>query len=738
MKRFCETKGAKIFWALAGCGIISACSTSPPDDPIVILTGWGTPIGFSEPYNEYISYRTSGGEIATSADQPCTQWHTGEEPYRVEMLRAPFAVSNKVKGFERVWDSSGVYTLSDDGETYIPVAKDALPLPVASLDDETRVIALKDYESAGSRRKYGPDPRNGIDYLDGTYRIEQPNGVADFFEMDRAYRPRIVGMMGWDPERPPYFPDYMGLEKQLITGYIEDYFDNRIEWTEGYYSAVPGLSKHLKDTAPEVAERGYRKIVIAKPITDHNIYANIYWDRNLALQSLCRAGYETDEFDIRQVRMHGRTPEYNRIMLDNLHRHLELLDTGDEVAVIYTTHGLPWPGPTPVGPMSNAMPWINEVFHENSYLNFLSFKNYVKEFEDDYAISFAKTGGSGSEDARTRNLFAYSEYNPDAIGYADDPLRYLGLRDNIEDAILNQKKEEVVVVLSHWGHTFWVLLTSTREAWDIPLNSIEEMAAGEYRKVWCERYTGPGEYEQLQAENSRCPEGYTRLQITEAFEDFTQDYATNYANRIRGGIERFGIFPDLEIKIFARGDVSRQYGGSATVTDGLLAGTAVIVPPDPQPLLPEGYRWENRYRPASHKDPNTGIDAVRAINEYAAMGDFLDGAKDDFTLVIGTQEMRVPGEAMPVHHQAVTPAVFAGPHRTLFNAPATVTLKYDPDQVSDPLKLRPYVFNEIRREFEPVPPVLVDQEPWLDTGVHTLSFHVQTLGQFILVDEGRH
>ncbi len=28
------------------------------------------------------------------------------------------------------------------------------------------------------------------------------------------------------------------------------------------------------------------------------------------------------------------------------------------------------------------------------------------------------------------------------------------------------------------------------------------------------------------------------------------------------------------------------------------------------------------------------------------------------------------------------------------------------------------------------------REPWLDTGLHTLSFHVQTLGQFILVDEG--
>ena len=651
------------------------------------------------------------------------------------MLRAPFAVANKVEGFERVWDSSGVYTLSDDGETYIPVVKDAEPFPVASLDNETKVIALKNYAPAGSKRKYSPDPRNGIDYLDGTYRIEQPNGVADFYEMDRAYRPRIVGMMGWDPERPPYFPDYKDLEKDLLTSYIEDYFDNRIEWIEGNYSNVPGLTKHLKDTALEVAKRGYRKMMIAKPITDHNVYANTYWDLHLPLQSLCRAGYDTDKFDIRQIRMYGRTPEYNRMMLNNLRRHLELLDAGDEVSIIYATHGLPWPGPTPVGPMSNAMPWINEVFHENAYLNFLSFKRYVEKFEDDYAISFAKTGELGSDDARTRNLFAYSEYNADVIGYADDPLRYLTLRDNIEDAILNQGKEEVVVLLSHWGYTFWVLLTSTREASDIPLNSVEEIAAGEYRKVWCESYTGPGEYEQLEAEDNRCPAGYTRLQITEAFEDYTEDFATNYANRIRGGIERFGIYPDLDIEIFAQGEVSRKNGGSAAVTNGLLAGAAVIVPPDPQPLLPESYRWENRYRPTSHKDPNTGVDAVRAINEYASMTDYLDGAKDDFTLVIGTQGMRAPGETMPAHPRAVTPTVFVGPHRTVFNAPAIVTLKYDSHQVPDPLKLRPYVFNEIRREFEPVPPVLIDQGPWLDTDAHTLSFHVQTLGQFVLVDE---
>ena len=89
---------------------------------------------------------------------------------------------------------------------------------------------------------------------------------------------------------------------------------------------------------------------------------------------------------------------------------------------------------------------------------------------------------------------------------------------------------------------------------------------------------------------------------------------------------------------------------------------------------------------------------------------------------------------MPVHPKAVTPAIYFGPHRTLFNAPATVTLPYDPEKVSDPDRLKPYVFNEITRQFEAVPLVLLKQDHQLDTTDHTVSFQVQALGQYVLVE----
>ena len=714
------------------------------DKPVVVMSGWGTPIGFNKAYDDYIFWRTSGGVRITEPNQACSQWHSGTFPYQIEMARVPFAVGRKVEGFEKFWDSRGAYKISEDGQRYDPIITnkagefpfmggDAQSLKVSDLEG-VEILPLKDYVS-GITRKYGPDPRSGIDYLAGTYLINQANGVNDFYEIDKAYRPRIYGMMGWDPDKPAYFPDYKKDRDKILKDYIKGYFGNQIEVTEGFYSPVPGLSKHLKDTMPRIARKGYRKVVLTKPITDHNLYANNYWDLHLSYQSLCRAGFDKDDIELSHIRMYGRTPEYNHILYKNLHRHLDLIDPEDEVAVIYATFGAPWPGANPVGPMSNSTPFINEFFHENAYLNFLSIKRYIEEHEKNYNISFIRTGGNGSVDARTNNLFAYTQYSPDKLGYPDDPLRYWQVRESIEDAILNQGKKEVVVMLSHWGYTFWILITNMRETWDIPLNTIEEIQNGEYRMTWCEKYQGPGDYEQVAAVNNQCPSGFTRLQLTEAFEDQMEDLAFNYANRIRGGLERFGVFPNLDINIVASGEITILEGGSVAVNEGPLAGAKLDVPKDPQPGKPGSYQWENRWRPESDPNPNTGPDAVRAINEYAQTSDYLDGPKDDFTAVIGTQAKRTPEESMPEHPKAVSPTIFFGPYRTLFNAPATITLPYDDTRVTDPKRIRPYVFNEVTQKFEVVPKVMSNREPHLSEDNSSLTFQVQILGQFVLVEE---
>ena len=74
------------------------------DKPIVILSGWGTPEGFNKAYDDYLFWRTSGGERVISPNQACTQWHVGTFPFQVEISRLPFALGRKVDGMERLWD----------------------------------------------------------------------------------------------------------------------------------------------------------------------------------------------------------------------------------------------------------------------------------------------------------------------------------------------------------------------------------------------------------------------------------------------------------------------------------------------------------------------------------------------------------------------------------------------------------------------------------------------------------
>jgi len=55
--------------------------------------------------------------------------------------------------------------------------------------------------------------------------------------------------------------------------------------------------------------------------------------------------------------------------------------------------------------------------------------------------------------------------------------------------------------------------------------------------------------------------------------------------------------------------------------------------------------------------------------------------------------------------------------------------------VTDPKRIRPYVFNEVTQKFEVVPKVMSNREPHLSEDNSSLTFQVQILGQFVLVEE---
>ena len=65
------------------------------DKPIVILSGWGTPEGFNKAYDDYLFWRTSGGERVISPNQACTQWHVGTFPISGRNLKTAFCFRKK-------------------------------------------------------------------------------------------------------------------------------------------------------------------------------------------------------------------------------------------------------------------------------------------------------------------------------------------------------------------------------------------------------------------------------------------------------------------------------------------------------------------------------------------------------------------------------------------------------------------------------------------------------------------
>ena len=729
--------------------LIAACDANVQQSPPVVesadgrvgvvVTGWGTVKGNSPEYNAGLYQRAFLGERASSPDEPCTEWYLGEFPYRSELGQIPFAVVYKVPGFEKIWDGYGVYRLSDDGQSYVSILDSNLVLAAADVGN-AKIIPAREMPFGGRAFFFHPDPRDGTDHLAGYYRIGLPNGLHDAFEqatLSAMRRDALMGYIGLPPTKHRVQED---LEAYLVD-YVADLFGERAEVRFGYYAGIPGVTRVIEDTVADLAREGYENLLIARETTDHNIYANVTWDRNHALKGLCRAGFDVGDGGIRleQVRQVGRTPEYNHMLVRNLSRHFGHIEPGSEVSIIYATHGYPWPGSKPgSGPLMKAAVEVTYVFHENSFLNFLSFKPYAMAAFDesnggDYRLNFAKSGGTGGRLSRTNSLFAYAHIYEPMLGIKGDPMRFQTVRNVLETAISEDGRKEIIIVLSHWYKDSNNTAVEIRELNDLPLNSIEEMAAGIYSITWCERYTAPGQYDQYLPEaGTGCLKDYARVQVTEAFNDVADDFMIGYANRIRGGVEKFGLMPDLDLEIAAQGPIRKREGGTLEVRQGKLAGARLRVRPDPQPGIPESNVWDAAFRPASHRFPNTSADAIRPINEFEAIENYLDGAKDNFTAYIGTQGRVDERKILPRHPRAVSPTVYFGPYRTLFNAPAEITLPFDSALVREPSRLKPFIYNEITGAYDPVFPVAGASPMRIDTDNSLVTFDVQVLGNFVL------
>jgi len=583
-------------------GLKAGAPERNPDDEdriALLVTGWGPPSGYSADFNASVYDRAVVGDRAISANEPCTEWYLGAFPYRTEFGRVPYALAWKVKGFERLWDGYGIYRLGPDGKTYISAFNPEVTLTVEAVAG-AKLSPVKNLPAIGSSRRFffHEDPRDGTDHLAGWVKIDLPNGINDLKEMALMYSLRTAGMMGDDIEATPVKAKMQADMEAFLSAYVADYFGDTVDLRYGYYAAVPGMTRTMEDVIVDFATEGFKKFLVVRETTDHNSVVADGWSRNHTLKALCRAkfGYSDEDITLKLVRQVGRTPEYNQMLVTNLARHIEVLPKGTEVSIIYATHGQPWPGSNPErGPMSAGWQRVKDVTHENAYLNYLSFKRYAlaafdEQFGGDYRLVFNKSGGVGSPESRTNSLFAagmvYEKSVGDPVGDPDDPLHFATIRTALESTIRVDQAQEIVIVLSHWNSNTADTALIIREVNDLPMNSIAELKDGIFSITWCEQYSGPGRYKQMRPADGNCPQAYTRIQMTEAFDSVSGAFFSGYANRIRGGIERFGVFPALDIEIAGKGIISKLEGGSARVTAGPLAGAKLVVPPDPRPREP--------------------------------------------------------------------------------------------------------------------------------------------------------
>ncbi len=720
----------------------------PVEDKIAVLvTDWGTPDGYDFNYYVNIGKRSRIGEAATSQDQPCTENFVGVWPYLSQFGVFPYIIAFNTPGYESGYDSYGIYRLTDNQTTFTNIIDPAItvsnPLPQALTDQGIVADPARDIAFGRGRVIFTPNPRDGIDYVDGLYIIGKPginaatgkqqytgfaNGIHDASELDLAYWTRVVGIMQIPQyaDGPRIHPFTKQIEEDL-TEYFATNFGDSVDIRFGMYEATANLTRRHEDVALDFAREGFKKMVLTRETTDNNNYANMFMTRSYVDLALCRGGFS--DVAVEQIKQVGRTPEYNTTVLHILREHLQRLNPGtDPVAILYTTYGNPWPGSSPnaatVNPFGVYHPWVSDVYMENAYLNYLSFKRYAEDaLAGQYNLIYNRPDRAG--DNRTDNYYTYGMFQPEFYTVpGQTESEFKNIRENIDLAKQDGRKE-IVVLLSHWYYDSIDNGLAIRDVNRLPINTKQDLENDKFWIDWCESAAvsnSNAPWTEVDPPNYECSNpNDVHIVLTETFDNVSDEFILNYATIIRGGVERYGVFPDLGITIEAQGAISKTTGGTAAITRGRRARAKIEVPPDPDPNLPEGY-----YPTADHAI------VYETINNPET--DLKQAAWSDFTAYVGEQQFAAPGQALPELAGSVGPAVFFGPYRTFFNTPARITLPYTRLRVRNPKNIRPYIYNELTKGWDQVYPAPGGQGIEVNRLARTVSFDAQVLGIFALAE----
>jgi hypothetical protein len=309
-------------------------------------------------------------------------------------------------------------------------------------------------------------------------------------------------------------------------------------------------------------------------------------------------------------------------------------------------------------------PWSKEVYHDNAYLNYLSWKAALqKAFGDKYNLVFTK--GDIDSDLRKDNFYTYGTEREEMLGG-----EFTTLRETIQ-MVKQEGLDKIIIAPCHWFFDGYESLYVSREAYGLPLQSYEELEAGIYHKTHCE---------DLDNNTVDCDSGEAVAEITQAesYSNFTKEFATAYYVVLRGTLERFGLYPDnASITSETSQMVTKLDGGivKVTSTSSLLKGARIVIPGDPYPDRPENFTKQTAIAINDPKDTN-------------------DCMWEDTVINIGYQTNPPAMEGA----QPVGPAVHFGPYRTFFNRDVTVTIPFDPT-LADQRGVKAYIYNHITEDW---------------------------------------
>ena len=686
---------------LSGLLILLACaqqSHAAQDKIAVLITGWGMPVGYNLDYAWTTSDYPRIGDITEYEGQPCKIGHVGDLPYQSHINMIPWAITYPCPGEDALfYDYHGIYqkvgtkyispaanlnpALKKPEAEYIeidessPLLQNAVIAPLSTVKDQYGVIT------------YPLDPRdNATDYLAGWYRIGSfstpfPNGMHDLVESGPPLYRWLAGMFGAPDDNSAAAsapPAATAEQDEYLKNLMAQAFGDRVDMRFGYYTAMPGYTKLEDDVAEEFASEGFKKMIIARETTDHNRYANEFMSANYVKERLCEIG-ALDTMEIQQSRQVGRTPEFNALNIKNLTPFITRYPEGSTIAMVYVTRGLTWGKMETTGDTFGAAhPWSKEVYHENAYLNYLSWKKALKkEFGSRYHLVFTRS--DNESDLREDNFYSYGlSTDVDLKGYSNEGSVkvYNGTRDAINMAKQAGYKN-IIVVPCHWNYDNLDTAIRLKQLAKLPITPREDMINGIYEYTSCEKESK----NQVACDSDN---GTFTITVAPSYSTLPEEFSTAYFVMLRGALERFGLYPKGEFLFRAASqDVTKLDGGMVAASGPFspVRGASIEIPADPYPDRPEQFTPDNA---VAVSDPENTNDCLW----------------EDTTITIA---WRMNPPALQRGVRPVGPAVHLGPYRTLLNRDATVTIPYRRLlALGAANRITPYIYNHVTRQWDAI------------------------------------